>query len=70
MNPKLDPNPDPLVRGMDLRILIHTKISWICNAGRELPGPIVWYVKKRQGILHNWLGGVGRGRGGEVTASQ
>jgi hypothetical protein len=28
-----DPDPDPLVKGMDLRIRIHTKISWICNTG-------------------------------------
>ncbi len=27
------PNPDPLVRGMDSRIRIHTKISWIRNPG-------------------------------------
>jgi hypothetical protein len=26
-----DPDPDPLVKGMDLRIRIHNKISWICN---------------------------------------
>ncbi len=26
-----DPNPDPLVRGMDPRIRIHTKMSWIRN---------------------------------------
>jgi hypothetical protein len=26
-----DPDPDPLVRGMDPRIRIHTKISWIRN---------------------------------------
>ncbi len=25
------PDPDPLVRGMDLRIRIRTKISWIRN---------------------------------------
>jgi hypothetical protein len=25
------PDPDPLVRGMDTRIGIHTKISWIRN---------------------------------------
>ncbi len=32
-----DPNPDPLVRGMDpriqIRIRIHTKMSWIRNTG-------------------------------------
>jgi hypothetical protein len=26
-----DPNPDPLVRGMDPGIRIHTKMSWIRN---------------------------------------
>jgi hypothetical protein len=26
-------NPDPLVKGMDPRIWIHTKMSWICNTG-------------------------------------
>jgi hypothetical protein len=30
-----DPYPDPLVRGMDPRIRIHTKISWICNTARN-----------------------------------
>jgi hypothetical protein len=29
----LDPDPDPLVRGMDPRIRIHSKISWIRNTG-------------------------------------
>jgi hypothetical protein len=30
-----DPNPDPLVRGMDprIRIRIHPKMSWIRNTG-------------------------------------
>ncbi len=28
-----DPNPDPFVRGMDPRIRIHTKMSWIRNTG-------------------------------------
>jgi hypothetical protein len=34
-NPDPDPNlnPDPLVRGMDLRIRIHPKMSWIRNTG-------------------------------------
>jgi hypothetical protein len=27
-----DPDPDPLVRGMDLRIRIHPKMSWIRNS--------------------------------------
>jgi hypothetical protein len=26
-------DPDPLVRGMDPRIRIHTKMSWIRNSG-------------------------------------
>jgi hypothetical protein len=30
-----DPHPDPLVRGMDPRIRIHTKISWIRDTGQE-----------------------------------
>ncbi len=28
-----DPDPDPLVRGMDPQIRIHTKTSWIRNSG-------------------------------------
>jgi hypothetical protein len=28
-----DPDPDPVVRGMDLRIRIHSKMSWIRNTG-------------------------------------
>jgi hypothetical protein len=28
-----DPNPETLVRGMDPRIQIHTKMSWIRNTG-------------------------------------
>jgi hypothetical protein len=28
-----DPNPDPSVRGMDSRIRIYTKMSWIRNTG-------------------------------------
>jgi hypothetical protein len=28
-----DPEPDPLVRGMDTRIRIHPKMSWIRNTG-------------------------------------
>jgi hypothetical protein len=30
-DPNTDPDPDPLVRGMDPRIRIHPKISWIRN---------------------------------------
>jgi hypothetical protein len=29
----VNPDPDPLVRGMDPRIRIHTKMSWIRNTG-------------------------------------
>jgi hypothetical protein len=31
-----DPNPDPLVRGMDPRIRIHPKMSWIRNTGYKI----------------------------------
>jgi hypothetical protein len=31
-----DPDPDSLVRGMDPRIRIHTKVSWIRNTAPEL----------------------------------
>ncbi len=30
-----DPDPDPLVRGMDPRIRIHPKMSWIRNTSEE-----------------------------------
>ncbi len=33
MTKQQDPEFDPLVRGMDLRIQIHTKMSWIRNTG-------------------------------------
>jgi hypothetical protein len=33
-----DPDPDPLVRGMDPRIRIHTKMSWIRNTAKERKG--------------------------------
>jgi hypothetical protein len=32
-----EPNPDPLVRGMDPRIRIHTKMSWIRNTDQHIP---------------------------------
>jgi hypothetical protein len=35
----LDPNPDPLFRGMDPRIRIHTKMSWIRNTAYEFVYP-------------------------------
>jgi hypothetical protein len=31
-----DPDPDPLVRGMDPRIRIHPKMSWILNTGHRI----------------------------------
>ncbi len=36
---KDDPDPDPLVRGMDLRIRIriHTKMSWIRSTAKRIP---------------------------------
>jgi hypothetical protein len=51
-NPNPDPythpdlNPDPLVRGMDLRIRIHTKMSWIRNAAK-------FYVSHAYNLLHS-----------------
>ena len=39
-DPHSDPNPDPLVRGMDpriqIRIRMHSKISWIRNTESEV----------------------------------
>jgi hypothetical protein len=32
-DPIPNPDPDPLVRGVDPRIRIHTKMSWIRNTG-------------------------------------
>jgi hypothetical protein len=46
-----DPDQDPLVRGMDPRIRIRTKISWIRNAG------LAWHLLEmdtdpdRQGLV-------------------
>ncbi len=34
-----DPDPDPLVRGMDPRIRIHPKMSWIRNTVKKAPVP-------------------------------
>jgi hypothetical protein len=31
-----DPDPDPPVRGMDPRIRINTKMSWIRNTGFQM----------------------------------
>jgi hypothetical protein len=37
------PDPDPFVRGMDPRIRIHTKMSWIRNTGsRQFFKPVVF----------------------------
>jgi hypothetical protein len=32
-DPDVNPDPDPLVRGMDPLIRIHPKISWLWNTG-------------------------------------
>jgi hypothetical protein len=47
-----DPNPDPLVRGMDpgIRIRIHSKMSWIWNTGFYIEN--VSKIKRFQPILH------------------
>ncbi len=34
-DPNQHPDPEPLVRGMDPRILIHTTISWIRNTATK-----------------------------------
>jgi hypothetical protein len=36
-----NPDPDPLVRGMDPRIRIHTKMSWIRNTSLML---FIWFI--------------------------
>jgi hypothetical protein len=41
-----DPDPDPLVRGMDPRILIHTKMSWIRNTNRWILHLCTWYCTR------------------------
>jgi hypothetical protein len=38
---------DPLVRGMEPRIRIHTKMSWICNTGPQfikVYSVRIWYL--------------------------
>ena len=35
-----DPDPDPLVRGMNPRIRIHPKMSWIRNTETKCKGPM------------------------------
>jgi hypothetical protein len=47
-HPDSDPitYPDPLVRGMDpqIRIRMHTKMSWICNIGRSIVSSATWQI--------------------------
>jgi hypothetical protein len=45
-----DPDPDPLVRGMDPRIRIHTKMSWIRNTGN-------YFVRRCDYMFACYLGG-------------
>jgi hypothetical protein len=45
-HPHLDPNPNLFVRGMDLRIRIHTKISWIRNLDQSSWIRIQSYLKR------------------------
>ncbi len=46
-----DPDPDPLVRGMDPRVRIHTKMSWIRNTGLHFSAPLVgWVIAQAQVI--------------------
>ncbi len=35
-----DPNPDPIVRGMDPLIRIHPKISWIRNTAKRFTNTV------------------------------
>jgi hypothetical protein len=39
-----DPNPDPLVRGMDQRIRIHTKMAWIRNTGLMMTSGFILFL--------------------------
>ncbi len=48
-----DPIPDPLVRGMDPRIRIHPKMSWIRNTGGKINRParlLFSFWKEIQGL--------------------
>jgi hypothetical protein len=42
----LDPNPDPLVRGMDPRIRIHAKMSWIRKTAYKKKAVAISSIKK------------------------
>jgi hypothetical protein len=54
-----DPNPDPSVRGMDPRIRIHSKMSWIRNTAFTFVAWIftctVWQVDSNM-KLGEWAG--------------
>jgi hypothetical protein len=61
-----NPDPDPLVRGMDPRIRIPTKMSWIRNTAppgpphcgeREVPGGAGWRQHHRHRRLDDHLRG-------------
>jgi hypothetical protein len=62
---KQDPEPDPLVRGMDPRIRIRTKMSQICNTGSNI---MLMWVSPRSGKL-NKLSPYCIPRGGEWTGT-
>jgi hypothetical protein len=52
-----DPHPDPLVRGMDpriqIRIRIHTKMSWIRNTAKIFSGVGIALFVRVQGGVHS-----------------
>ncbi len=56
-------DPDPLVRGMDLRIRIYTKISWIRNTARYTSICTLWLRR----YLYTGIGGGGGGGVGKVS---
>ncbi len=41
-----DPDPDPLVRGMDPRIRIHPKMSWIRNTAYKMQDTLLNRTKQ------------------------
>jgi hypothetical protein len=49
----MNPDPDPLVRGMDPRIRIHTKMSWIRNIADDddLIG-LLGTMTRKKGLSH------------------
>jgi hypothetical protein len=67
-----DQNPDPLVRGMDPRIRIHTKMSFIWNTGKDtknniyesmtklLLGENTFRLSVTQLVWFHWFGFLGR----------